>query len=72
MDLNFMDKVSLFMKLNFSSFLTIEEALIFILIFLFLLFNLKYKNKIVSIFIDRKSTRLNSSHTDSSRMPSSA
>ena len=51
MDLNFMDKVSLFMKLNFSSFLTIEEALIFILIFLFLLFNLKYKNKIVSIFI---------------------
>ena len=50
MDLNFMDKVSLFMKLNFSSFLTIEEALIFILIFLFLLFNLKYKNKIVFSF----------------------
>ena len=51
MDLNFMDKVSLFTKINFSSFLTIEEALIFIIIFLFLLFNLKYKNKIVSIFI---------------------
>lgn len=51
MDLNFISKISLFIKLNFSSFLSIEEALIFILIFLFLLFNLKYKNKIVSIFI---------------------
>ena len=51
MDLNFISKISLFIKLNFSSFLSIEEALIFILICLFLLFNLKYKNKIVSIFI---------------------
>lgn len=51
MDLNFISKISLFIRLNFSSFLSIEEALIFILIFLFLLFNLKYKNKIVSIFI---------------------
>lgn len=51
MDLNFMDKVNLFVKLNFSSFLTIEEALIFILLLLFLLFNLKYKSKVVSILI---------------------
>ena len=31
----------------------------------------KYSN-FVAVFLDRKSTRLNSSHTDISRMPSSA
>ena len=34
--------------------------------------NLKKEDKTHIIFLDRKSTRLNSSHTDSSRMPSSA
>ena len=34
--------------------------------------NLYWKNTINSRAIDRKSTRLNSSHTDISRMPSSA
>ena len=32
----------------------------------------QYQGKPLYIKIDRKSTRLNSSHTDSSRMPSSA
>ena len=34
--------------------------------------NQEYKELIKSLYQDRKSTRLNSSHTDISRMPSSA
>lgn len=51
MDLNIIDKITLFFKLNFNSFLAIEELLIFILILSFLLINLKYKNNKVKIFI---------------------
>ncbi len=35
MDLNIIDKITLFFKLNFNSFLAIEELLIFILILSF-------------------------------------
>ncbi len=51
MDLNIIDKITLFFKLNFNSFLAIEELLIFILILTFLIINLKYKNNKVKIFI---------------------
>lgn len=51
MDLNIIDKITLFFKLNFNSFLAIEELLIFILILSFLLINLKYKSNKVKIFI---------------------
>ena len=51
MDLNIIDKITLFFKLNFNSFLAIEELLIFIIILIFLLINLKYKNNKVKIFI---------------------
>ena len=51
MDLNIIDKITLFFKLNFNSFLAIEELLIFIVILSFLLINLKYKNNKVKIFI---------------------
>lgn len=51
MDLNIIDKITLFFKLNFNSFLAIEELLIFIIILSFLLINLKYKNNKVKIFI---------------------
>lgn len=51
MDLNIVDKITLFFKLNFNSFLAIEELLIFILILSFLIINLKYKNNKVKIFI---------------------
>ena len=51
MDLNIIDKIILFFKLNFNSFLAIEELLIFILILSFLIINLKYKNNKVKIFI---------------------
>ncbi len=51
MDLNIIDKITLFFKFNFSSFLAIEELLIFIIILSFLLINLKYKNNKVKIFI---------------------
>ena len=51
MDLNVIDKITLFFKLNFNSFLAIEELLIFILILSFLIINLKYKNNKVKIFI---------------------
>ena len=37
MDLNIIDKITLFFKLNFNSFLAIEELLIFILILSFLI-----------------------------------
>ena len=51
MDLNIIDKITLFFNLNFNSFLAIEELLIFILILTFLIINLKYKNNKVKIFI---------------------
>ena len=51
MDLNIIDKITLFFNLNFNSFLAIEELLIFILILSFLIINLKYKNNKVKIFI---------------------
>ena len=51
MDLNIIDKITLFFNLNFNSFLAIEELLIFILILNFLIINLKYKNNKVKIFI---------------------
>ena len=51
MDLNIIDKITLFFKLNFNSFLALEELLIFILILSFLIINLKYKNNKVKIFI---------------------
>lgn len=51
MDLNIIDKITLFFKLNFNSFLAMEELLIFILILSFLIINLKYKNNKVKIFI---------------------
>ncbi len=51
MDLDIIDKITLFFKLNFNSFLAIEELLIFILILSFLIINLKYKNNKVKIFI---------------------
>lgn len=51
MDLNIIDKITLFFKLNFNSFLAIEELLIFILILSFLIINLKYKNNKVKMFI---------------------
>ena len=51
MDLNIIDKITLFFKLNFNSFLAIEQLLIFILILSFLIINLKYKNNKVKIFI---------------------
>ena len=51
MDLNIIDKITLFFKLNFNSFLAIEELLIFILILSFLIISLKYKNNKVKIFI---------------------
>ena len=51
MDLNIIDKITLFFNLNFNSFLAIEELLIFILILSFLITNLKYKNNKVKIFI---------------------
>lgn len=51
MDLNIINKIILFFKLNFNSFLAIEELLIFILILSFLIINLKYKNNKVKIFI---------------------
>ena len=51
MDLNIIDKITLFFKLNFNSFLAIEELPIFILILSFLIINLKYKNNKVKIFI---------------------
>ena len=58
MDLNIIDKITLFFNLNFNSvsflvslLLAIEELLIFILILSFLIINLKYKNNKVKIFI---------------------
>ncbi len=51
MDLNITDKLSLFLKLNINSFLVIEELLIFIIILIFLLVNLRYKNNKIRMFI---------------------
>lgn len=51
MDLNITDKITLFFNLSTNSFLAIEELLTFIIILIFLLVNLKYKNRKVKIFI---------------------
>ena len=51
MDLNIIDKITLFFNLSTNSFLAIEEILTFIIILIFLLVNLKYKNRKVKIFI---------------------
>ena len=51
MDLNIIDKITLFFNLSTNSFLAIEELLTFIIILIFLLVNLKYKNRKVKIFI---------------------
>ena len=49
MDLSLIDKLILFFKMNFSSFLAIEEFIIFLLILVFLLYNEKVQNKNVRI-----------------------
>ena len=51
MDLNIIDKITLFFNLSTNSFLAIEELLTFIIILIFLLVNLKYKNRKVKVFI---------------------
>lgn len=51
MYLSIIDKFILVIKYFFSSFLGIEMFIVSLLIFLFLLFNLKYKNSIVKIGI---------------------
>lgn len=51
MDLNIIDKITLFFNLSTNSFLAIEELLTFIIILIFLVVNLKYKNRKVKIFI---------------------
>ena len=51
MDLSFIDKLLTLLKLPFSSFLMIEILLIFILTFIFLVYNEKRKNKKVKITI---------------------
>ena len=51
MDLNIIDKITLFFNLSTNSFLAIEDLLTFIIILIFLLVNLKYKNRKVKIFI---------------------
>ena len=51
MDLNIIDKITLFFNLSTNSCLAIEELLTFIIILIFLLVNLKYKNRKVKIFI---------------------
>ena len=48
-----------------------DLILIFLGIFLFHYFN-QYFNYLIELILDRKSTRLNSSHSQQSRMPSSA
>ncbi len=47
MDLNFFDRLITLIKLPFSSFLTIELLIIFIILYIFCLYNEKRKNKIV-------------------------
>ena len=47
MDLSIVDKISTFFRLNVSSFMVIEEFLIFLILLIFLIYNEKVKNKFV-------------------------
>ena len=49
MDLSFIDKLLTFLKLPFESFLNIEIFLIFIILYIFLLYNEKRRNKKVKL-----------------------
>ena len=49
MDLSIIDKLLTFIKMPFQSFLTIEILLIFIILYIFLVYNEKRQNKIVKI-----------------------
>lgn len=51
MDLSILEKLLTFITIPFQSFLTIEILLIFILIFIFLIYNEKRHNKKVKIFL---------------------
>ena len=57
-----------------SSLMGIEELMLFPIIWLYMLggANASYEKSHIECGIDRKSTRLNSSHVRTSRMPSSA
>ena len=51
MDLSILEKLLTFITIPFQSFLTIEILLIFILVFIFLIYNEKRHNKKVKIFL---------------------
>ncbi len=51
MDLSLVEKVLTFLKIPFQSFLTIEIFLIFIILYIFLVYNEKRNNKKVKIFL---------------------
>ena len=51
MDLGLFDKMKIIVQLLFSSFMSIEIVLFFLLLFLVLVFNVKIKNKIVPIVL---------------------
>ena len=51
MDLGLFDKMKIIFQLLFSSFMSIEIVLFFLLLFLVLVFNVKIKNKIVPIVL---------------------
>ena len=51
MDLGLFDKMKIIFQLLFSSFMSIEIVLFFLLLFLLLVFNFKIKNKLVPIIL---------------------
>ena len=51
MDLGLFDKMKIIFQLLFSSFMSIEIVLFFLLLFLLLVFNVKIKNKLVPIVL---------------------
>lgn len=51
MDLGLFDKMKIIFQLLFSSFMSIEIVLFFLLLFLLLVFNVKIKNKLVPIIL---------------------
>ena len=51
MDLGLFDKMRIIFQLLFSSFMSIEIVLFFLLLFLLLVFNVKIKNKLVPIIL---------------------
>ena len=64
-----------FMKIYASMNVCIENVVRFyciIFIFKCIMYDLKFKCDSLNLNLDRKSTRLNSSHSGESRMPSSA